>query len=153
MLPKPKNVDQLEEGLLDHPESRHVAGGWGERWITCIEFVQMTDFNLTRTPSSTRLPAAAHQPAAALRADVEVLDGEVGRGNPDGELQDLILSDDLDDVDPEQEHLDADAAQIAEAVGRYAAGDGGLVTELVRTRKGEAASSIEVGREFSRSVV
>ncbi|KAG0500047.1 hypothetical protein HPP92_000119 [Vanilla planifolia] len=95
----------------------------------------------------------AIQPAAALRADVEVLDGEVGRGNPDGELQDLILSDDLDDVDPEQEHLDADAAQIAEAVGRYAAGDDGLVTELVRTRKGEAASSIEVGREFSRSVV
>ena len=89
----------------------------------------------------------AVQATAAAGAHVEVVDGEVGRGDADGEAEGIAEAANLDDVDPEKEDLDADAAEIGEVVGGDAAGDGGVVAELVGSLEGEAAAAVEVGGE------
>lgn len=75
----------------------------------------------------------AVQSAAAARGNVEVVDSEVGGGDADGEAKGVTKAADLDDINPEEEDLDADAAEVGELVGGDAAGYGGAVAELVRS--------------------
>lgn len=56
---------------------------------------------------------------------------------------------DLNDVDPKEQDLHADALEIVKAVSGDGAGDGGLVAELVRVFNGEATFAAEVRRELA----
>uniref|UniRef100_A0A0E0DQH4 Uncharacterized protein n=1 Tax=Oryza meridionalis TaxID=40149 RepID=A0A0E0DQH4_9ORYZ len=88
--------------------------------------------------------AVAVEAAAALRGLEEVVDGEVGGGDADGELEAVAAAGDLDDVEPEEEDLDGDAAEAREVARGDAAGDGALVAERVGALDGELADVYEI---------
>lgn len=95
----------------------------------------------------------AVQAAAAAGGYEEVAYSEIGGGDADGEAEGVAEAADLDDVDPEEEDLDADAAESGEAAGGDVTGDCGAVAELVGALEGEAAAAIEVGGEGAGGAV
>lgn len=97
----------------------------------------------------------AVEAAAAGGALEEVVEAEVGGGDADGEAELVALAGDLDDVDPEEEDLDGDALEVAEAVDGDAAADVGLVAERVGALDGELAGGggVDVRREVAGGVV
>lgn len=81
----------------------------------------------------------AVEAASAGGAFEEIVEAEVRGGYADGEAEVVAAAGDLDDVEPEEEDLDGDALEVAEAVDGDAAADGGLVAERVGALDGELA--------------
>lgn len=83
-----------------------------------------------------------------LRALDEIIHGEIRRRDSDGELQFVAVARDLDYVNPEEEDLHLNPAQVGDPVFGDRAGDGALVLEIVAA-DGEAAAAVERHREFA----
>lgn len=64
----------------------------------------------------SKIGGKAIQAATALRALVEIRYGEVGGGNPDGELELVAAPDNLNDIDPEEEHLDTYPTEVSKPI-------------------------------------
>ena len=99
------------------------------------------------------LPTNTIQPTPTLRTLKEVINWEIGGSNPNGKLEIIPIPPNLDDIEPDEENLDADAREVGELVLGHDAGDSGLVTELVGALEGEGTGALEIGIEFSGGLV
>jgi len=73
--------------------------------------------------------------APALGADKEIVDGETGGSDTDGELKIIAFSGDFDYVDPEKEDLHTDALQTTEFTLGNVSADSGIIFEVVGSFK------------------
>lgn len=89
------------------------------------------------------------EPASTLRRLVKLLDREVRRRDPDGELELVSVPDDFHDVEPQEENFHLHAGQLRDLVLRYVAGDGRFVIQLVRRiLEGESTRLVEIRVEL-----
>ncbi|KAL0703160.1 hypothetical protein Bca4012_069585 [Brassica carinata] len=100
-----------------------------------------------------RLQSIAIEPAPTPRRLVKLLDREVRRRDPDGELELVSVPDNLHDVEPQEENFHLHAGELRELVLRYDAGDGRFVIQLVRALEGEATRLVEIRVELPRGFV
>lgn len=91
----------------------------------------------------------AIQAAAALRALVEIRYGEVRRGDPNGELELIAAPDDLNNINPEEKHLNTHPTEVFKPILWDVAFDGGLVCQLIGAFKWETAGAIQISWELS----
>lgn len=65
------------------------------------------------------------------RALFKILNTKISRSNPDGKPEIVAITSDLSDVEPEEEHFDANTLQVLDLVLGYHPRDCGFVLELV----------------------
>lgn len=64
----------------------------------------------------SKIGGEAIQAATALRALVEIRYGEVGGGDSNGESELVAAPDNLNDIDPEEEHLDTYPTEVCKPI-------------------------------------
>ena len=93
------------------------------------------------------------EPATTPRTLEEVINGKGSWQKTHREIEFIRVPRDADDIEPEEDHLDADAFELTQAILGDEARDGGAVAELVGSGDGESAAAVEGGGEGSRGLV
>lgn len=84
-----------------------------------------------------------------LRRFQKLLDREIRRCDPNGKLHLVTVSNNLDDVKPQEQNFDFNTSQFLELVLGDVTTDCWFVIQLVRTNKIEATWIVEIRMEFA----
>ncbi|KAL8137189.1 hypothetical protein V2J09_003190 [Rumex salicifolius] len=104
-------------------------------------------------PPSFNFSSITIKPTPALRTLQKIIDRETSGRDSDGKLEIVVGPRNFDDVQPEKQHLDADAAEVRKLILRDLAAKFGLITELIGAFEGEGTGSVQVYVEFPRALV
>lgn len=97
--------------------------------------IRKSDFGSQLHSSPLLSSIYAIYPAPTHGADIEIVDGETGGSDSNGELKIIAFSGHLDYVDPEKEDLHADALQTTEFVLGNVSTDSGIVLDVIGSFK------------------
>lgn len=95
------------------------------------------------------MPIDAIQSTPALWALVKVVNRKRSRSDPHREFKIVAAPSDLDDVEPQEQDLDANPSERRELVLGDRATDGGLILELVRPFQCETAGTVQISSELT----
>lgn len=95
------------------------------------------------------LSANAIQSTSTLRTLVKIINWKRRRSNPNRKINIISVPSNLHNVEPQEQHFDADPGQAREFVFGYVAADLGFVFELVRSFEGETARAVQVSVELA----
>lgn len=97
--------------------------------------------------------AIAIQSTPTLRTNLKIIDPKIGRSNPNRKLEFVAASNNLDNVEPQEENFHADTSEARKPVFGNVATNGGFVFELVRTFQRETTRTVQISVEFATACV